>query len=194
MKTVVFSKNKELKKQIKILLRNEAIKLGKVFNFNISKVNVIVVDSKKEFEEFVGRKPYRWEVAVHKNVIIIIFDPDKLFLKQYNGSNFSKILAHEFVHLFYFHIIPIGVPYWLNEGLAYYLAEQSFTRLKYRGAKMRALNYFDKFDEKIYKYGPNLVSVLIEEYGLAEFIRRLKRFANTEKNKDDVLRCFLESE
>lgn len=131
-----------------------------------------------------------WEVAVTKQQTIFILDPVTANHRGISPLNFNTILHHELVHVFYNTLIPEGVPYWLNEGLAYNLARQKFKTFASVNVAMRALKYYARFDPAIYRYGPALTAFLIRYNSLRTLMKELVTFSNASHHPREFYKVF----
>lgn len=138
----------------------------------------------------IGRPPRSWEVAVTKINTIYILDPNTTHHRHLTAKNFDVILHHELVHVFYNSLIPEGVPYWLNEGLAYRLARQKFKTYANASMALRALRYYAHFDPAIYQYGPALTDLLIRENSFSALMGALRTFSKTSHHPKEFYKIF----
>ena len=90
-------------------------------------------------------------------------------------NDFYKIITHEISHIYYSKIIPSGKPYWLNEGIAIYIAGQKIPKSK---NKKGIRDYFDSFDEGIYSFAGKEV----KKIGINKTIKIAKKFKNTDQS------------
>ena len=96
----------------------------------------------------------------------------------------NKLLTHEITHIFVNQTSDNNVPLWLNEGLAVYVAGESYPiRMNIKIRSFRHLNQLlrDRKNKRKMRYGYQLsgeiVSYLINNYGkmkLISFLKRLK--------------------
>ena len=151
--------------------------LKKMFGEEPKVVKIVICKNARFMEDQLDRKLRSWEVAVTKQNTIFILDVAVMQKRHPKVQNFKTILHHELVHVFYNHLIPEGVPYWLNEGLAYNLAKQEFPLFRNSSIAKRALRYYSNYDQRIYRYGPALTRLLIKNNTLDVVMRALRTFA-----------------
>lgn len=156
-----------------------ASSLKKTFGRAPEKITIVVTPDRKSMENMLHRSLMSWEVAVTKQQTIFILGPLTANHRGITPQNFNTILHHELVHAFYNTLIPEGVPYWLNEGLAYNLAGQKFKTFSSVDIAMRALKYYSCFHPALYRYGPALSALLIRYNSLPVLMKRLMAFSNT---------------
>lgn len=177
-------------KNILPIVESNAKFLKQIFEYAPKNIHISIVADRRQMEDILNRKTMHWEVAVTKNNTIFILDPTTAKDPRINVRNFNKILFHELVHIFYNHLVPSGVPYWLNEGLAYYIAKQKFKKFHYSIAAKRALQYYSKFDINIYHYGPGLTSLLIKYNSLYTLMQAIKIFSHKPHSSDNFYKIF----
>lgn len=180
----IYNAKLDEKQKIYNFLKKQTKELDNIFDAEIDKIVIRLFIDKKEMEKIVGRNLADWEVAIAKKGEILMLNPKNNSSEHYNEEIFWQILLHETVHIYYHRIIPRGVPYWLNEGLCYFIAKQKYKEIKSQKDMFKALDYFDKFDEKLYYYGPNLTKFLIKKYGIKEVINLIKDFRKTDLTKE----------
>jgi len=107
-----------------------------------------------------------------RNGNIYAIHPDKIEeLTMHKKESYLPRLKHEMSHIFYVKCANGGDrPSWLNEGLAYYLADQPKWNLN-EEQKLLAVDYFTNFDGRVYGPGEYMVRTLIEKYGKGRLLQ-----------------------
>ena len=109
---------------------------------------------------------------------IFIFDPE--YYEKETGKKqkyFKKLLKHEIVHVYIREIVNGKCPRWLNEGLAYYLANQQISD-KPLEEIVNCIDSHETFVVEHYRPSGRLVTMLIEKYGKEKIINLLKSSKN----------------
>ena len=166
--------------------------LQKLFVCAPKKISVIVAPDRNRMETMLHRSLMSWEVAVTKQQTIFILDPLTANHPGITSHNFNTLLHHELVHVFYNTLIPEGVPYWLNEGLAYNLARQKFKTFSSVNIAMQALKYYARFDPALYRYGPAMSALLIQYNSLPLLIKKLTIFSRASHRPREFQKIFLD--
>lgn len=172
------------------LLNKRVASLKKIFGHAPKNITVTILPDREHMGSLIHRPLFSWEVAVTKNNTIFILDSTTSRHRHLTIQNFNTILHHELAHVFYNTIIPEGVPYWLNEGLACYLAHQKFKIYKDTRIPLRALKYYARFDPALYRYGPALTDLLIRKNSLRTLIKSLIIFSKTSHHPKEFNKIF----
>jgi hypothetical protein len=118
----------------------------------------------------------------------------KIFIYDYNyyyketGKNFhaKNLLKHEIAHVYVAEIRNRGfVPRWLNEGLAYYLANQQISNKPIEEI-VNCIDSHETFDVEHYGPSGKLVTVLLKKYSKEKLINLLK----SSKNSNEFFSAF----
>jgi len=161
------------------------------FGIDIPVPRVFFIQSRKDYDEIMGRKTEDWVVGTAESGGFYILDP-KVYTKESSHkdiAHFWKVIGHEYAHLFYEKKVGANVPKWLNEGLASYLAEQNYS-LPTLDDAVDVGKYFDKSDNKIYSVGNFWVRYLIKTYGKEKFIRMLGLLSTSKVTKAKFSKVF----
>lgn len=117
------------------------------FDFDLDEFSIYVCKTRKKYDKELNKKTELWDVANTNNQKnrICILHPEA-FKKESNHpkSDFPLTLKHELTHLFIAKLSQKkAAPKWLNEGTAYYIAEQYSKTFEY--------NYYieENFCEKL---------------------------------------------
>lgn len=128
---VIYKKGDKKAKTIIDGVEESCKKVERFFNIVLKKnVTIRLVYSRKEFDKFSGEKTEIWAVgiALGKGEDIIIFSPSAIAKHSDKDKDYplDKTICHEITHMY---IRQAGfTPWWLDEGLAYILADQSFLK------------------------------------------------------------------
>jgi len=99
-------------------------KLKKFYKINVSKINLELIYSRKEFNDKINRQTPRWMVGItFKNKIYLLspFIIEKV--STHKKSELNKIITHELCHIFNNKINKNSL-IWVDEGIALFLAKQ----------------------------------------------------------------------
>jgi len=164
-------------------------KLKRFFKLPFFPINVFLVYSRKEFDNFIGRKTAPWEVGsanCPKNEVYLlsplIFEKESMHKK----GGFSGVLTHELAHLFTHQLYPFYEPLWLREGLAYFVAGQGKSEFRQKvnllisnGDFLSRIDTTKSWRENLYKDVYQLsflwVSFLIKKFGKEKILELLRR-------------------
>ena len=100
----------------------------KYFDFDLDELNVHIHKTRKDFDKYLNKKTELWNVANanSRSNRINILHPEA-FEKEssHPKDDFPATLKHEIAHLFIGKLSQNkAVPKWLDEGMAYYIANQ----------------------------------------------------------------------
>ena len=103
---------------------------------------MILLKSRQAYDAVAGFKSEPWHAGLARDNKIYAIDPDVIEeISIHKRASHPIRIKHEMAHLFYNKCAHgEGNPAWLNEGLAYYLANQQKWQLNEKG-KFAALNY-----------------------------------------------------
>lgn len=145
------------------------------FNIKAPKINIVIINSREEFDKIRGVKTQSWQAGMAKEGVIYAIHPEKLEkITTHKKESHPIRIKHEIVHLFYKKCTDgEGRPRWLNEGLAYYLANQKQWELSEEN-KLSVTSYFSDTDKNIYGIGEYMVRTLIDKYGKEKLVKLIK--------------------
>ena len=114
---------------------------------------------------------------------ISIFEED-VFEKvsPHPKEDFPKVLAHEITHIYTKSKFNLTFPMWLNEGIAYVIADQD----KKTGEKkdIRQVHTFEEWNKNpAYGASGKFVRYLIEKFGKEKLVELLKEIKENEKKE-----------
>jgi hypothetical protein len=153
---------------------------------------IYMIHSREEMDIVQDKKTEDWVVGHTRDhgTKVFIFDPEH-YEKETGKTQiyFKKLLKHEIAHVYVRKIIDNNVecPKWLNEGLAYYLANQQISNNPIEGI-VDCIDYYEKFIVEHYGTSGRLVTLLITKYGKEKILVLLKSF----KNKEEFYNAFKE--
>lgn len=110
------------------IIEKTKVELGDFFNMDISDIEVVVIPNRKEFDKVRGMETKPWQIGTGKNSKVEVLDPD-VWKKEgvHDPKTFPDLIKHEMVHVIYRKITDgTSKPFWLNEGLAYFVADQEY--------------------------------------------------------------------
>lgn len=164
-------------------------KIKRFFKLPFFPIKVYLSYSRKEFDEFIGRKTALWEVGnanCSKNEICLlsplVFEEES----THKRGDFPGVLTHELAHLFIHRLYPFYEPHWLREGLAYFIAGQGKPDFRQRvklsvgdGDFLLKIDTAKSWQENLYYGAYQLsflwVSFLIKKFGEEKMIELLKK-------------------
>lgn len=146
------------------------------FEIKAPEFEIVLINSREEFDVICGRKTESWQAGTVKGNTIYAIHPDRLEeITIHKKETHPKRIKHELSHLFYEKCTGGEKrPAWLNEGLAYYLADQGRWTLNEHG-RLMAVDYFSTFNDKVYGTGEFMVRTLIDKYGKEKLIELIKQ-------------------
>lgn len=152
--------------------------------FKIDNINPVVriVDSRAEIDEIKGYQTEPWLVGTVKEGIIYLLAKDKFETdSNHPKSDFDKVLKHEIAHLYITAVAKTNKPFWLNEGIACYLAGQVKSVPSSENI-IRLRDYYDKLDVLIYQIGYFWVNYLVNKFSMAEIIDFLHEWSQLKQD------------
>ena len=170
---------------IELLIKEITIDFGKVFKINIIAPSVYIVDSRKEMNEVKGYQTEPWLVGTVKDKVIYLLDKDKFETdSNHPRSDFDKVLKHEIAHLYITAVAGTNKPFWLNEGIACYLAGQVKSKPSSENI-VRLRSYYGKIDPLVYQIGYFWVSYLISKFSIAKIVEFLHEWKQAKQNPEE---------
>jgi hypothetical protein len=148
------------------------------FGIESPKVEIVVVPSREKFDKLRNQKTESWQVGTTIDNTAYILHPDVWKAEGFhNPEEFPTTVKHETVHVF-FRELSSGnnYPFWLNEGIAYYLCEQ---KRKIRDIEDPTLpsDVFKANNKSAPRVGYRMVEGLTRDFGkekVTELIRDCK--------------------
>lgn len=145
-------------------------------------VNVLYFESVQYMQDKIPVKLPKWIKGVSSIDSICLLSPDAWDKDYVDSESLTQIFIHEYVHVAVFNTFTQICPLWLNEGLAQNIAEQN--------KKNERKSICEKFDyyksnyqnDNFYYQSANIVSYLIQEYGLKDVISHGKNCKNFESD------------
>ncbi|MCL5093962.1 MAG: hypothetical protein M1355_02430 [Patescibacteria group bacterium] len=172
---------KELFKYIKMAFKKAEEFFGYKLN---SELNFLIIYSREEMDKHWGSKTKDWITAFtnKQGDRITMFSPSKVEeYTKHPKERIYKIIQHEIFHLF---INSKGfLPWWLNEGLASYLADQKrydcIGPLKnlYKSNKMftyKRENFIYCMSNGGYRASYFIINKILDDFGKGKIIKLLK--------------------
>lgn len=149
--------------------------LENFFDIKAPNIKIVLIDSREEYDKIRGVKTQSWQAGMAKDGIIYAIHPDKLEkITTHKKESHPVRIKHEIVHLFYKKCTEgEGRPRWLNEGLAFYLANKEQWELSEEN-KLSVTNYFSDIDKNVYGIGEYMVRRLTDEYGKEKLVKLIK--------------------
>ena len=171
--------NKVLIGEVTEFLSKCKIELDSWFEIDLPMPELIVLHSAQDVAEIWDMKlgddlPIAWADTGRQKLYMLQWDEAEK-LRQKMPYDFWTILKHEYVHFYWHAIVGTTMPIWMNEGLACYLAGQTFV-LKDKNMIFNIRDYFDDNTFNAYAVGYVGVNYLIEKFGketLLEFLKQL---------------------
>jgi hypothetical protein len=161
------------------------------FEIEAPDFDIVLINTREDYDAIHGKKTEPWQAATVKGNTIYAIHPDKLEeITVHKKESHPKRIKHELSHVFYDKCTGGEIrPAWLNEGLAYYLADQGRWTLNEYG-KLMAVDYFSRFDNKVYGGGEYMVRTLIEKYGKKKLLVMIKKITPplTEEKFGDIFK------
>lgn len=123
--SIILEKDNNLSPVISKIVQDNYDLVSKFFpKIRPDKINIKILDSRRSFNQYIGRDTPEWMIGFTKKNTIHILSPKAIDQESSHQKNvFPQILAHEMVHIFISEINPRCLP-WLEEGLALNLANQ----------------------------------------------------------------------
>ncbi len=166
-------------------IKKAKAKVLKFFNNPKAKlnVNVIFLKTREEMDKVCKRKTEKWVVGNSLKNRIYIFHPDVFHkVSSHPKKEFSPVLVHEICHVYQQQNFKFNFPMWLNEGIAYVVANQ--TKKKFKKSDIRRCHTFKEW-EKNHQYNSSgsFVQYLIKKYGKNKLIMLMKSLKKYETKK-----------
>ena len=150
--------------------------------------NIYMIHSREEMDIIQKKKTKDWVKGCTQDYGTKIFIYDYNYYYKETGKNFhaQKLLKHEIAHVYVAEIRNRGfVPRWLNEGLAYYLANQQISDKPIKEI-VNCIDSHETFDVEHYGPSGKLVTVLLKKYNKEKLINLLK----SSKNPNEFFSAF----
>lgn len=163
--------------------------LQEFFGIELTKQpKITFVNSREEMDSFLGKKTEDWCIAYanKEGIFITAYDKFEEVSKGiHSKEKFFSTLKHEFSHIYYYEKTNTESPAWLNEGLAYCLANQKNTK----PSNEELLAVFDFFNNdedspRVYKIGYFWTKYLIETFGKEKLLELLNKIGGNKLTKD----------
>jgi len=173
-----------------VYLNKIAKELESFFGIKAPDFELILINSRKEFDQISGKKTEPWMAGFTRNGNIYTIHPDILEeVTIHKKESHLPRLKHEMSHLFYKkYTNGEDRPSWLNEGLAYYLADQPKWNLSEQD-KLSVTEYFTNFNGRVYGPGEFMVRTLIEKYGKEKLLQLIGNIS-LDITEDDFKKLF----
>lgn len=179
-----------MNENIRQLIEEMTEELKTLFGIDAIAPVVHIVGSRAEMDKVKGHKTESWVVGTVKNDEIYLLDKERFESESdHPKSDFEKVLKHEIVHLYVRAVAGTKEPYWLNEGLACYLAGQ--VKSKPSSENIGLLReYYDRFDKSIYQVGYFWVNYLVDRFGIEKLIDFLYEWGKASQSPEEFERLF----
>lgn len=159
-----FEKSKPRKRNP--LLTKYSKEVSDFFELSESRINVHLIQSRKEYNELWGDKTEDWMVGFTRGRTVFIFDKDKFETESnHPKSDFEKVLKHEIAHIYYRQLKQNSAPAWLNEGIACYVAKQNKKPPENKITIKTLEKYHNNGGSEIYSIGRYMVDQIVEKGG-----------------------------
>lgn len=150
--------------------------------------NIIIWKNRKAINQFKKIKTENWFVGEADGRNIFLLDRknyEKESCHKYSDERYAQLIKHELSHLF-FSILSGGgeTPYWLNEGITLYSAEQTkdFPEIKNFG---NFLKYYSHSGGETYFHESGLfIELLIKKFGKQKILKLIKSLQKINSEKD----------
>lgn len=168
------------------LIKNKK-ELDKFWGIKFPLPKVFLVNSRKDYDLFVGQKTADWMSGrAVSGGHIFIFSPE-VYNKEtcHNKENFWKTLKHEQCHFYYYKFMKTRQPVWLNEGLACYVSKQlKKTDDVEKFLKVVDLKKHKNWQRMVYPVGFFWVDFLIKYFSKERFFKFLKLISKDTSDKN----------
>jgi hypothetical protein len=180
----------DLPEATKLLIEQIVKELSQLFGVEPISPSVRIAGSRAEMDRIKERPTEPWLVGTVKDGVIYLLDKDRFETESdHPKSDFEKVLKHEIAHLYITAVAGTNKPFWLNEGIACYLAGQVKTRPSSENV-VRLKDYYDKLDPSIYQLGYFWVSYLADTFGMAKIMEFLREWKQAEQNPEEFAILF----
>lgn len=172
-------KTRQVPENIKSFIEETKKGHDSFFEITFSKdLELILLKSRREMDLLSFRQTPDWIFALttSKDRLIRIFDPEYVEESTNNchkKEEFPKTLAHELSHVYFYEVTKVNFPKFLNEGLAYVVADQ---RKSKKGIEdlVVVLDSFYVFNPDHYARSAKLVELFLNTFGKDKLISLLK--------------------
>lgn len=127
---------------------------------------VILVDSRAEFNDLLGKDTPSWMAATVFNTNILIFTKDKIqFETTHKADEFEQLINHELCHLLFYQKCRTNQPLFLNEGLACYLSGQQKSKEQFKISQLFDMITSEGFNKDPHNYviAYNVVKLIMDQ-------------------------------
>ncbi len=166
------------------LIEKASKQVSSFFNDEVPEFKISFLKTREEMDKIWKRPTPAWVVAKTGNDNdISIFEEDVFErVSHHPKEDFPKVLAHEITHIYTKSKFNLTFPMWLNEGIAYVVADQD----KKTGEKkdIRQAHTFEEWNKNpVYGASGKFVRYLIEKFGKEKLIDLLKEIKENEKKE-----------
>lgn len=166
------------------------------FDWIYNTPKVFIVDNRKLFDQFLGRKTENWLVGHASNRSIYLLDRNKFETEsnhKYSDEKYIALLKHETCHLF-FSKVSNGTHYpkWLNEGISIYLSGQNKLRKKIPDKFKNFLKFYKKDvigKDTVYDESGFVIETLVNKFGKGKMLDLIKS-CNSSNTKEKFKESF----
>jgi hypothetical protein len=148
---------------------------------------ILIVPDRKTFDELNNEKTEPWNVGWAEGRTIYVLDKNSFETEsshKYSDSYYSKLIKHEFSHLFYNNLAKGSYkPKWLSEGTAVFTSGQNYGKDK-PAMFSKFLQFFDKNGKDNYKESGFAVQCLIEKYGKEKLLELIKNLSSAKSEQE----------
>lgn len=138
------------------IIEDFRLKLVDFFGVDVRDTPIFVCDE-------VEFSPFKYDSYIVAMTVYLPKAPAIFILEQsVSGRDYDawlNVIKHELVHVFYYSKNHVGLPKWLNEGLAMILSGQKMVGTSFTIQDL--MKYADKMDERGYGVGYSAVSELM---------------------------------
>lgn len=183
-------KNKD-KTKLNKLINNTMTEFEKYFGVKIKYPRIVFYQTRAQINKYRKKETPAWLVGWTKKNEIHILAYDKFVEESshIDREDFWRTFRHELIHLYFKKKTKDNKPYWLNEGLACFLADQKKIIKDLIKFKNPAF-YFKKADIFIYSFGYTMVKYLVVFYGEKKFLEFFDCWSRSKKTPRQFERIF----
>jgi len=166
----------------------------KVENFLPRKIDfeIVFLETREEMDKIYSEvfgaesKTSDWVVGgILKDNIVYIFGEDVYSkVSCHPQENFFPTLVHEITHIFTKELFDFHLPMWLNEGVAYVIAEQDKQRLKTKQDITKAFTEQEWTQMNPYLTAGKFTRFLSEKYGKDKLFNLMKSLEFSAKKEE----------
>ncbi len=154
--------------------------------------NVLILNNRKEIDNFMGQKSMGRSVGFSGHRIVYILDNNNMekesIHKKLSDADYYTLIKHEICHLFYYKYSHNCIkPKWLWEGVSIYLSKQTvYTKPK---SFLMFIDSDTKNVDSAFYEGGFAVKLLIENFGKKKILKLISRSSEV-KNKNEFSKLF----